>query len=62
MRKRVLRIASLLLAMLLLVSLVPNATVSAAESITVTAEPSWDCGEINYGVFDNLPGYALNME
>lgn len=61
MRKRVLRIVSQLLAALLLVSLVPNATVSAAESITVTAEPSWNCGEINYGVFDNLPGYASNM-
>lgn len=61
MRKRVLRIVSLLLVALLLVSLVPNATVSAAESITVTAEPSWPCGELNYGVYDSLPGYALNM-
>lgn len=59
MKQHFFRLASLMLALMLLCCAIPAA--SAANSITVTSEPSWPCGELNYGVYDSLPGYAANM-
>lgn len=34
---------------------------ATGSSITVTAEPSWNCGEFWYGVYDSISGYPSNM-
>ena len=55
------RLAALLLAVCMLIPCFAfGADAEEYISINAVSEPSWYCGELEYGVYDSLPGYPAD--